>query len=145
MRKIEEISLGFLGARFQSIKIYLFVYNGHKEEDIIEGRRLTKDALYENYCGLTSYVNWDNEFSEPRILIFINVDKPGGDQEIEERLIKDAVPHEISHAVGKIALRYKLEPGCEILARAQGYATWKFQQALERELGYQLVKKEATK
>ena len=141
MKKIEEVSLGFLGARFESIKIYLFSYNGNNKDDILEWNRLTKDSLCESDCGLTSYVNWVYNYSEPRIMIFINLDKPGSDEKLIERLIKDTIPHEISHAIGKIAKRYSLEPGCEVLARMQGYTTWKFQMALEKELGYELVKK----
>ena len=112
MKKIEEVSLGFLGARFQSIKIYLFLYDGNNKDDMIEGRRLTKDTLYENDCGLTSYVNWVENYSEPRIMIFVNIAKPRGEKDLMERLIQDTVPHEIYHSLGRIEKRYKLSPGC---------------------------------
>ena len=140
MKKIEEVKLGFLGAKFQSIKIDLFTYHGYSKEDILEGNRLTKVLFNETDCGLTSYANWVDNYSEPRIMIFVNLDKPGSNEKLIERLIKDTVSHEIYHALGKIAKRYSLEPGCETLARAQGYTTWKFQIALEKELGYEYVK-----
>ena len=143
MKKVEEVSLGFLGARFQNIKLYLFTYDGTSREDILEGNRMTKETLGENECGLTSYISWANNYSEPRILILVNTAKPAGDPKLVERLIKDTLAHEVYHALGKIEKRYNLTPGCEILARAQGYATWKFQVALEAELGYELKKKEA--
>ena len=73
-------------------------------------------------------------------MIFINLNKPGSNEKLTERLIKDIVSHEVYHALGKIAKRDSLDPGCETLARAQGYTTWIFQIALEKDPGYEYVK-----
>ncbi len=136
MKKIKTFNCGPVVA---NTKVELYVYNAKDPKSVSKlfalrdricphsSRKIVQGELLYLWC-----VSPSGKKQEPARII-INIDRKN-----KLSAVFRTLPHEIDHFIGTISEKFDITPGSEQLAYLCGFITEVFQQALLKELGYEI-------
>lgn len=139
MKQISKFECGPMAAR---AKVILMVYNSEDQKSV---DRLAKFRGSSCPCGkkagtpagLSHFQKWISTKGKDPIYVVINTHRKNSLDAVFNTL-----PHEINHVTAFIAEKMIIGAGEEPISYLSGYMNSQFQQALLKELGYEVVKKE---
>ncbi len=135
---VKKIKVFDCGPCVANTKVELYVFDDRDPKSLKKAMAQLTKPVQRIGAGVTIFDPWLQSCAKEPIKVLIN-----SNRKKKLKAVQITLPHEINHIAGFLAKKFCTDSGSEPIAYLVGYMTESFQSALLKELGFEIIEKEA--